>query len=131
MKHILVVGDAGVGKTQYINKKLNKHFESRYVPTLGGIKSTQGNGPVTYHEWPGQETYKFTDYHKLPEQVDVIIYLYDCTSRMSYNNIENWVNIIKKEYEIVPPSILVGNKFELGQKVKVVTRNMFWCKNLN
>ena len=37
-KHILVLGDAGVGKTEYIKQKIHKgEFDPRYIPTKSGL----------------------------------------------------------------------------------------------
>ena len=131
-KHILVLGDAGVGKTEYIKKKLHKgRFDPRYIPTKSGLKSTSGyeswyDGPVVYYEWPGQDKYGIITF---PEKLDKIVYLYDCTNNMSYKNIKDWQKKVSEHYgDSVPKSVIVGNKFEVTGDCKVVTRKMFTCK---
>ena len=128
---VLVLGDAGVGKTEYIKKLIGKgEFEPRYIPTekltsTSGYNTVKG-GPIVYHEWPGQ--YKYGDI-TFPEKVDEIVIIYDCTNRMSYRNIKDWHNKVKEYYgEDEPESKVIGTKFDMGKYVKLTTRNMFWSK---
>ena len=94
LKRILVVGDAGVGKTQYIRNIIGKGFEKKYIPTLGKIQEYRKERVVLY-DYPGQEIYS---QHKINENIDIVCYLYDMTSRMSYNNINNWKQMIYDTY---------------------------------
>ena len=131
--HILVLGDAGVGKTEYIKKLLNKgKFEPRYIPT-GKLTSTTGyntlkGGSVVFHEWPGQNKYGGITF---PKKVDEIVFMYDCTSKLSYWNIKDWQKKIKEHYgEEEPESKVVGTKFDMGKR-EVSTRHMFWSKPIS
>ena len=55
MKNILVLGNAGVGKTNYINNIVGKPFEKMYIPTVGIQKIIHKN--IIYHDYAGQEFY--------------------------------------------------------------------------
>ena len=115
LKRVLVVGDAGVGKTQFIRKKLGECFEPMYLPTLGGIKEYRTDG-VIYYDYPGQEIYSR---HSLRGAVDQVIYLYDMTSRMSFKNIVQWRLLIGELYGKVD-SVTIGTKSDLSGRLKVV-----------
>ena len=124
---IIVVGDAGVGKTQYIKKETEEDFEPRYIPTLCGIK-TYKNKLITYFDYPGQEIYGFKNYYTFPENIDKIIYMYDCTSNLSYKNIiKKWKPIMESEYGNNVESEIIGNKID-SPDIKITTSNMISCK---
>jgi GTPase SAR1 family protein len=113
LKRILVLGDAGVGKTQFINKRIGKLFERRYIPTLCGIRECK-IGDTVYYDYPGQEVYS---QHTISEPIDQVIYLYDMTSRMSFRNLVKWQQLVSEHYGEVD-SVTIGTKFDLsGLKV--------------
>jgi GTPase SAR1 family protein len=112
LKRILVVGDAGVGKTQYIRNIIGKGFEKKYIPTLGKIQEYRKDRVVLY-DYPGQEIYS---QHKINENIDIVCYLYDMTSRMSYNNINNWKQMIYDTYGKIPVSYVIGTKSDSERK---------------
>ena len=133
-KHILVLGDAGVGKTEYIKKLLNKgKFEPRYIPT-GKFTITSGydtfkGGPIVCYEWPGQVKHGDITF---PEKVDEIVFMYDCTSKLSYWNVKDWQKKVKEHYgEDEPESKVLGTKFDMAKRVEVSTRHMFWSKPIS
>tara|TARA_Y100001980_G_C14556186_1_gene346803 strand:+ start:9595 stop:9972 length:378 start_codon:yes stop_codon:yes gene_type:complete len=118
LKRVLVLGDAGVGKTQFINKRIGKVFDQRYIPTLGQIKEYKTNDTI-YYDYPGQEIYSE---HTITEPIDQVIYLYDMTSRMSFRNIVEWNKYVTKHYGEVD-SVLIGTKNDLTQYIKVGADN--------
>lgn len=117
--HILVIGDAGVGKTQLINKSINRPFERRYLPTCGinVIKS----GDTIYYDYPGQEVYS----NKLStlESIDFVYYVYDTTSVISYKRLKMWSKLISNLYGNIKGIVigtkkdLVASKISIGQCV--------------
>ena len=114
LKRILVLGDAGVGKTQFINKRIGKVFEQKYIPTLCEIKECKTSDTI-YYDYPGQEIYSE---HTVTEPIDQVIYLYDMTSRMSFRNIVEWNKYVTKHYGEVD-SVIIGTKNDLTQYLKV------------
>jgi GTPase SAR1 family protein len=124
LKRILVVGDAGVGKTQYIRNIIGKGFEKKYIPTLGKIHEYRKERVVLY-DYPGQEIYS---QHKINENIDIVCYLYDMTSRMSYNNINNWKQMIRDTYGEIPISYIIGTKSD-SKHIKVSERGC-WHSSL-
>jgi|TARA_Y100001980_G_C14554644_1_gene341664 GTP-binding nuclear protein Ran len=114
LKRILVVGDAGVGKTQFINKRIGKAFDMRYIPTLCGIKEYKSSNTI-YYDYPGQEIYS---QHTISEPIDQVVYLYDMTSRMSFRNIVKWKQYVSDKYGEVD-SVLFGTKNDLKDRLRV------------
>ena len=113
LKRILVLGDAGVGKTQFIRKLLGRTFERRYIPTLCGITEYKTEDTI-YYDYPGQEVYS---QHSISEPIDQVVYLYDCTSRMSFKNLVKWEQLVSNNYGKVD-SVTIGTKSDLsGLKV--------------
>ena len=110
LKRILVLGDAGVGKTQYINKRVGKLFERRYIPTMAGIIESK-SGDTVYYDYPGQEVYSR---HTISEPIDQVVYLYDMTSRMSFRNLVKWQQLVSKHYGDVENSVIIGTKCDLS-----------------
>ena len=89
-KNILILGDAGVGKTNYINKIIGKKFERRYIPTVGIQKITHQN--ITYYDYPGQEFY--TPGRKIKD-IDECWIMFRSDSKVSLKHIERWEQKLK------------------------------------
>ena len=115
-KRVLIVGDGGVCKTSYIRKKIGVNFISKYYPTYG-IDKYETNNTIWY-DFPGQEKYCF---HPINDNIDLVIYMYDVTSNISYKNINFWKQYVYKNYGNIP-SIVVGNKSDLNKRVKAVVK---------
>ena len=87
MRRILLLGDAGVGKTSYIRKRLSLPFERLYLPTSGIQQYATDN--TIYYDYAGSE--RRISSH-LPS-VDVVIYMFDVTNSLSYQNLSKWREI--------------------------------------
>jgi small GTP-binding protein len=124
---ILVVGDAGVGKTNFINSYFNNQFEQRYIPTEGIVI----NNFVKYiiYDYAGQEKSGLSNIDL--SNIDLCIIMYDVTNKLSYNNIEFWMkNIIKLCGNI--QILQVGNKIDnINRKITVNTINISAKTNKN
>lgn len=57
---IVIIGDAGVGKTSLIDRILHNNFKERYVPTLGCDVVDFVRGNIVYSLWDtaGDERFK-------------------------------------------------------------------------
>ena len=111
--HVLVVGDPGVGKTSYINKKIGKTFNPKYQPTNGiGFYTTPG---VVWYDYPGHNQ---RDMLTVNAPINLVIYMYDVTSKISYNNLNNWKQKIQSKYGDIS-SIEIGNKMDLASSIKI------------
>jgi len=110
-KHILIVGDGGVGKTCLINRNFSDYFERRYVPTQN-INRRCCDEYIIY-DFPGQE--KHGSHNTNLQDVKVCIIIYDVTSVISYNNVKFWKTKVEKLCGNIP-IIVVGNKIDLTSR---------------
>ena len=124
---ILVVGDAGVGKTNFINSYFNNQFEQRYIPTEGIVI----NNFVKYiiYDYAGQEKSGLSNIDL--SNIDLCIIMYDVTNKLSYINIEFWMkNVIKLCGNI--QFLQIGNKIDnINRKVTVNSINISAKTNKN
>ena len=88
MKTILVLGNAGVGKTNYINKIIGKSFERRYIPTEGIQKIIHKN--ITYYDYPGQEFYTPKRDSEGIRGIDECWIMYRSDERTSLVDVSKW-----------------------------------------
>ena len=111
--NIIVVGDAGVGKTNLINHFTNLKFEKMYIPTVK-IKCHKLNN-INIYDTGGQDKYDLTHYPNVIFSHCII--MYDVTNNLSYNSINEWKKkIIQFNKQI--KFIIVGNKIDsLDRKI--------------
>jgi len=115
-QNILIIGDSGVGKTNIINRLLNKSFNNLFIPNeftkVHKIKDTE----INIYDYPGQ--LKFMPI--FPLGITKVIIVYDMTSRLSYKNIIGWQNLFKECVHNDIPYLIVGNKSD-SKNVKIST----------
>lgn len=116
---IVVIGDAGVGKSSFISRFVDNTFDNNYMSTIGidfKIKTIElDNKIIKLLLWDtaGQERFK-TITHSYYRGAHGIIIVYSVTSRESFNNINNWleqINIYANEDVVIA---LVANKSDLN-----------------
>ena len=90
MKNILVLGNAGVGKTNYINNIVGNPFERRYIPTVGIQKIIHKN--ITYHDYAGQEFYTPKRDKEGIKGIDECWIIYRSDERVSFKDVPRWMN---------------------------------------
>ena len=114
----LLIGDTCVGKSSIMNQFIYQQFEENYVSTVGvdyktiPIRIDKYICKILLWDTAGQE--RFRTISKIYYRgAQAIIYVYDITSRKSFDNLISWM----KEVEEVAPDnlikILVGNKTDL------------------
>ena len=123
---IVVIGDSGVGKTNFIFQFTEGRFSSAHVTTVGidyksKIIKLPNKKVVKLQIWDtaGQERYMAIN-KNLFQKVQGIILMYDLTNRDSFEHLQNWLNLINKNVsnKVV---ILVANKLDLAQEKRIVT----------
>jgi len=123
---IVVIGDSGVGKTNFIFQFTEGRFSSAHVTTIGidyksKIIKLPNKKVVKLQIWDtaGQERYMAIN-KNLFQKVQGIILMYDLTNRDSFEHLQNWLNLINKNVsnKVV---ILVANKLDLAQEKRIVT----------
>lgn len=123
---IIILGDAAVGKTVFINKLARDKFTNYYSPTIGAevtpvnFRANIGNLKLELWEISGDQKYsKFTD--RFLSKADGCLIMFDLTNDNSYNNINQWIDKLKRfsvNYrEPLIPFIICGTKGDLCKNV--------------
>jgi len=123
---IIILGDAAVGKTVFINKLARDKFTNYYSPTIGAevtpvnFRANIGNVKIELWEISGDQKYsKFTD--RFLSKADGCLIMFDLTNDTSYNNINQWIDKLKRfsvNYrEPLIPFIICGTKGDLCKNV--------------
>ena len=110
MKNILVLGNAGVGKTNYINKIVGRPFERRYIPTIGIQKITHNN--ITYYDYAGQEMYTPKRDSKGIKGIDECVIIYRSDEKMSFTDICKWVHKARRMCGAKPKITVYKNEIK-------------------
>ena len=115
---LAIIGDSGVGKSNFLFKFIENKFSPLHVATVGfDYKSKvcilpQSKKKVKLQIWDtaGQEKYMSIN-KNLFQRVQGIILMYDLTKRETFERLNIWLNIIKQmTCEI--PIVLVANKLD-------------------
>ena len=122
---VILLGNAGVGKTNLINVAMRRKFELNTASTMSqnfSRKFVEYNGmKYTLEIWDtiGQE--KLRSINKLfYKNSKIVIFVYDITKLDSYNDLQMWAKEIDTELglENVIKGV-VGNKIDLYLEEKV------------
>lgn len=114
---ILIIGETGVGKSNFIYRYVENKFSSTSLSSVGfgsNFKVREISGKkiiVQLWDSAGQSIYKSIT-KNLFNRVQGIIILYDITNLNSFLNVENWIKIIEQENKKLIYQI-VGNKCDL------------------
>lgn len=120
---VVIVGDAGVGKTTLTHRFLSGVFKETYKLTLGMdfyIKKLELNEKqIKLHIWDfaGEEKFRFL----LPGALlgaNGTIFMYDITRYNTFKNLTNWLSVFDeaiKTHNQKTSMILVASKLDLGE----------------
>jgi len=87
--YILLIGNAGVGKSSYIRKLYNLDFRETYTPTTGFVE-THIPGLYNFIELSGQEPHN--EYaEEVLARADRIYIMVSKTSKKSFESIPFWI----------------------------------------
>ena len=116
---LILLGDAGVGKTSIMEKFAKNKYEDTKDTTIGIkyetkiIKCKDKSYKIHLYDTAGQEKYKsiISSYYRLGKGFFVV---FDLTSESSLNSVQNWMKEIQeKSPEPDPIIIILGNKNDL------------------
>jgi len=122
---LLMIGDAGVGKSSMLLRFTDDSFDDHIQSTIGvdfKVKHLEAMGKrvkLTVWDTAGQERFRTltSSYYRGAQGV---VMVYDVTRRDSFENLEQWL----KEVQLYSPNngegvvkLLVGNKVDLERKV--------------
>ena len=123
---VVFVGDAGVGKTQIINKFVKNKFSNDYNPTIGldfyfkTINSNEKIIKLQLWDSSGQEKFR-TMIQNFYKNVHLIVFVYAVDDKNTFENIKNWVKNVKEQTDEKTKFLLVGNKCDLKKEKSVFT----------
>jgi len=115
---VIIIGDAGVGKTCLLLRFCEGNFISSHLPTIGldfKLKTVLiDNKKVKLQIWDsaGQERFKTITQTYFRSSQGVIL-SYAVNDRDSFNNVEEWIDQVKKHAGEDISMVLVGNKIDM------------------
>merc|ERR1719192_1076820 len=120
---IIVVGDAGVGKTSLIHQLTKKQFNEVVMPTLGvdfsakNLPSETDNTTIRLHLWDlaGQERFRCLSRAYL-KGCQACIVVFDVTRRNTLVHVTDWKEDIDSKCGNIP-SLLLANKADLEHDI--------------
>lgn len=122
---LLILGDAGVGKTSLLNQFVNREFSCQYKATIGSdflSKQIEIDGKlITLQIWDtaGQERFQSLG-PTFYRGTDCCIFVYDVTKPISFENIKKWQSEFSKQIGIADSDkfafLLLGNKSDINEK---------------
>ncbi|XP_066270320.1 uncharacterized protein [Branchiostoma lanceolatum] len=121
---IVVLGAQGVGKTSVVIRYVGKLFSKHVSPTIGAsfftFKMTVDDYRVKLQLWDtaGQERFRSMApmYYR---KANAALLVYDITCRESFENIQSWVDELKKNVEGTIIMCVIGNKKDLASRREV------------
>ena len=123
---ILIIGDSGVGKTNFLFRFVDDKFYQVYEATIGMdtrskiiiLPRTKQKIKIQFWDTAGQERYRSVN-KLLFQKVQGIILMYDITKRETYEGLNSWVEFIYDTIDYVP-IVLVGNKLDEEEENRIV-----------
>ena len=121
---MIIVGDAGVGKSCLITKASKGVFDETYSATLGfefmtfNVKLDDKVIKLQIWDTCGQEIYKslISGFYR---NATLAMIVYSIESRESFNNIKTWLKEIKLQSNPDIKIFLIGNKADLEENRQV------------
>ena len=126
---MVIIGDSGVGKTNFIFQFTEGRFSQLHVTTVGFdykakiIKLPTSKKKVKLQIWDtaGQERYMALN-KSIFQKVQGIIIMYDLTNRSSFENLTRWFTLVSQNVSNLP-RILVANKLDLAEDNRIVSED--------
>ena len=123
---IVIVGDSGVGKTNFLSRFIYNRFIASNQPTLGTdfqskiifLPKTKQNVKLQFWDTAGQERYRAINKIYF-QKVQGIILVYDLTDLKTYKGLDKWIELIKDSSDDVPV-VLIGNKLDDASENRIV-----------
>ncbi|MFW9898303.1 MAG: Rab family GTPase [Candidatus Thorarchaeota archaeon] len=143
---VILLGDAGVGKTSLLARYVDGIFRSEYIQTIGAnflikevdlsnvidklniedeeliSKIKEHKVVIFYWDIGGQHDKLFANEYYFIQAVGAMV-VYNVDNRETYNNLDFWISKMK-ELSGEIPYIIVGNKIDLYDKKVVQTEEL-------
>lgn len=125
---VIVLGEAGVGKSSLIRRYTQGYFSHRTTTTVGvdriPIDINVDNETLNFQVLDTAGCFGFRGLIKsYMNNVDAVIFVYDLTNKESFACLPLWNTILKSAGKRDITKILVGNKRDLCEKRQVQFKN--------
>ena len=118
---IVLIGDAGVGKSSFLLQYTEQRFSPSYMSTIGvdfKLKNIEVDGtPIMLQIWDtaGQERFRTIaiSYYK---NAEAAVLMYDCTNADSFEHIRDWNEQLMIHGIPGVRRIIIGNKSDLPNR---------------
>jgi GTP-binding nuclear protein Ran len=120
---LILIGDAGVGKSTLVKKLKYQYFEKSYVATLGvelfPITFDTNHGKISFSIWDcaGQNKYKGLGEGYYVNS-DCIVAMFDLNSKESFTGLKELIESANKVTDGLPLTIC-ANKTDMKRKVHI------------
>ena len=133
---VMILGNAGVGKTSILEQYVNKAFTGSYKVTIGAdflTRDLEINGnKIKLQVWDtaGQEKYRSLGiaYYR---GADACMYVFDLCDKTTFKDIDKWNEAfmaqIPEEKAKNFPIILLGNKADKPGRIVTPEQAKKWC----
>ena len=121
---MIVIGDAGVGKSCLTLKASKGNFDEAYAPTVGfeflsfNVKIDSKVIKLQIWDTCGQEIYR-TLISSFYRNASLAMMVYSIDSKESFNHIESWLKEVKLQSNPDIKVFLIGNKADLEDQREV------------
>ncbi len=132
---LILVGDSGAGKSSFLKRKVDDIFNPEFVSTIGvdfnTLKFHIDNYLFKVYIWDtaGQEKFN-TLVQVYFRDLTAGLIIYDVNCRESYDNIDNWINKIRKHTDNLP-IFIIGTKIDVKNKREVFPEDLDKYKKQN
>ena len=121
---IILIGDAGTGKTNILTKFAHNKFEMQSSPTIGVELTCKqfsiNKDKINAHIWDtaGQERYKSLTKSYFKGALGALV-VYDIANKKTFENADKWIMELKDCSDKKLSLILIGNKSDLENNRQV------------
>lgn len=126
---VVIVGDAGTGKTSILNRYVNDVFDTNSQATIGVEFAQKDIGaamPMTLWDTAGQERYRSLT-SSFYRGAHAIMFVYSANNEKTFHGLEHWWREFTSYGERDCVTILVANKIDMERTV-IQDRGLDWAR---
>jgi small GTP-binding protein len=123
---IIIIGDGSVGKTSLINRYIENKFQDSYIETIGidmfnttlsvDYNNQKHEVSLLIYDLGGQEYWKKLR-SSFYNRAKAVIMVYDISRKETFFSLENWYKESIENIGHEVPTVILGNKFDLENKI--------------